>query len=747
MSIRAGAGLFVTGLVIAAGCSSSDDTTAGPPAHGSDAGSDVTQDGAAGAAGEGGIVVDATQDAPGCPSEILCGSSGTCCAVGQECSAGTCVAACASGVRCGSTCCQSGDVCVSGQCKTPTTSCIDSVDCTPSEFCEPLVGKCVEQVPGGTTCEVKRPVVDLAPVLKWSWITPDVLPDYDQAISAPLVVDADQDGVPDVFVSTGNKSLTNLDNRGYLRLLDGATGKEKWGAQVDALQVANQVQVTASPAVADLDGDGKVEVVTLAGALDVIAFHADGSLAWRSKRPDTSAYTFSSGFSWGSALSIADLDGDGKGEVALAGVLFGSDGVLLSGDGKETTGGLTALGGEVGTSSILADLNGDGKQELVGGNGAWSKDGTPVWEAAGAAEGFPGIADFDKDGKPELVVASASELRIHNGVTGEQLAALAVSGIPGPPVIGDFDGDGTPEIGLQYYQPCQVTVFEYDAAAKTLSEKWTRPMIACSGYLTPTAFDFNGDGEVEVLAHDDCHVNVIKGKTGEIQLRIAASHNTWTEFVSVADVDGDSEADLIFSANDAWNGGLLNWASYCAYQAPDTWSHGVFVYHQPKAWMPTRRVWNQQSYHITNVRADGSLPSPESASWSSAGYNNYRVSAQGKGAALAPNLSLSLSASLSVCPAQIKLVAQVQNAGSVGVAAGVKVAFFEGQSPSGKPIGTASTQKAIAPGGSESVTLDVAAPGGAGAYYAVVDSDGSVPECIEDDNEASVSGVTCTKLY
>ncbi|MBI5536343.1 MAG: VCBS repeat-containing protein [Deltaproteobacteria bacterium] len=751
MKSRSTIALLALVVSIGGACSSEDGTAGPPPGNGYDAGIEGGKDGPG---NDSPIVVTdgSGQDAAGCPSQVLCGTQGTCCPVGTECVFGTCVAACASGVRCATACCNAGDVCVSGQCKTPTTDCIDSVDCTQSEFCDPLAKKCVEQVPGGPVCEIPHPVAALAPVLKWSWTKPDILPDYDQTISAPLIVDATGDGIPDVFVTTGSKGLTNLDNPGYMRLLDGATGKEKWAANVDALQPGNQVQVTASPAVADLDGDGKVEVITLAAARDVIAFHADGALAWRSTRPDTSPYTFSVGFTWGSAVSVADMDGDGKGEVVLAGVIFGSDGVMISGDGKETTGGSTALGSHIGTSSIIADVDGDGKQELVGGNGAYRLDGTAVWEDASSPEGFPAIADFDKDGNPELVVAAASSILVLDAKTGAELATLATPGsVPGPPVIADFDGDGTPEIGLQFYSPCEVSVFEYDAAAKALSVKWTTPMIACSGYLTPTAFDFNGDGEVEVLAHDDCHVNVMKGTTGEIQLKIAASHNTWTEFVSVADVDGDKEADLLFSANDAWNGGLLDWANYCKYTAPDTWSHGVFVYHQPREWMPTRRVWNQQSYHITNIKADGTLPKPESASWGPSGYNNYRVSAQGKGAPLAPNLILSLSVSLSACPGQVRLLAQVQNAGSIGVAPGVEVAFFEGKSPNGKPLGTAKTTKVLFPGASEIVELKTPAPAGTGSYYAIVDPapppSGTIAECKEDDNEASVDGVTCTKLY
>src|SRR5690606_32114122 len=54
---------------------------------------------------------------PGCPSRVLCGTPPSCCAEGEECITGACVAECASGVRCGpdrSTCCGQGHACIVG---------------------------------------------------------------------------------------------------------------------------------------------------------------------------------------------------------------------------------------------------------------------------------------------------------------------------------------------------------------------------------------------------------------------------------------------------------------------------------------------------------------------------------------------------------------------------------------------------------------------------------------------------------
>jgi hypothetical protein len=165
--------------------------------------------------------------------------------------------------------------------------------------------------------------------------------------------------------------------------------------------------------------------------------------------------------------------------------------------------------------------------------------------------------------------------------------------------------------------------------------------------------------------------------------------------------------------------------------------------------MPTRRIWNQQAYHITNVRSNGQLPAPEPDSWGPNGFNNYRVSAQGKGATRAADLTVSLYASLlDTCPGSIRLLAVVENNGSVSAPPEVSVSFFKGTPPSGTWLGATTTKTLLTPGASTTVSLDVPSTSGT-AYYAVVDSDqqgnGTVTECDETNNTASMDGVTCTK--
>ena len=50
---------------------------------------------------------------------------------------------------------------------------------------------------------------------------------------------------------------------------------------------------------------------------------------------------------------------------------------------------------------------------------------------------------------------------------------------------------------------------------------------------------------------------------------------------------------------------------------------------EQKRWIPTRRIWNQHAYHVTNVREDGTIPKVMAKSWQR--LNTFRTNAQIQG--------------------------------------------------------------------------------------------------------------------
>ena len=53
---------------------------------------------------------------------------------------------------------------------------------------------------------------------------------------------------------------------------------------------------------------------------------------------------------------------------------------------------------------------------------------------------------------------------------------------------------------------------------------------------------------------------------------------------------------------------------------------------QQADWIQARRIWNQHTYHVTNVREDGTIPQFEPPSWQS--LNTFRTNAQIEGGAV-----------------------------------------------------------------------------------------------------------------
>jgi len=724
----------------AAGCGGGESSTSGGGHAGTTGSGGVTTGGAGGGGASGGTAGSGGDIFGGCEG-VVCGQ-GDCCDGTQECVLGGCLPACASKVRCGAdltVCCDSGQVCVAGGCVVPGKACTDWADCAENEFCEPTLGACLPQPSGAPPCEYKPPTGPLHPTVEWSWTETPLFPTFVQVINMPVVIDLEKDGTPDVVIVTSDGY--DPAKPAYLRALDGATGAEKWDAMNDVYVDANRVQPRSTPAAADIDGDGFVEIVTAKAGGGLIAFEHDGTFKWTSKMAD--GVTAWNKALASSAVAIADLEGDGSPEVVVAGAVFDATGKLLF-DGGE----LFGSNGTYGPVSIIADLDGVPPQEIVGGKKALRSDGTVYWDN-GLADGYPAIADLDLDGTPELVVVAAGSLRIQSPTTGVVLTQIDIpgTGSGGPPTIADFDADGIPEIASANGDA--YSVFEYTSTPMpTVTVKWqSATQDLSSNHTGSSVFDFQGDGAAEVVYNDECYFRIYDGKDGTVLFEEKNSSATIHEYPVVVDADGDNNTEVVIGGNDVNH---KNGNTTCPYPAAEA-RHGVWVYGDADDnWVRTRKLWNQHAYHITNIDGDGSVPAPESVSWvSPPGLNNYRQSSQGAGVFNAPDLQVGLDASLGLCPTKVTLSAVVRNQGSLGVAAGVLVRFYRGNGPGAFLIKQTATQTALLPGQSETITTDYTVQAGDVTMDFSVDVDsvdpmpGAFKECLEDNNATTLTGVVC----
>jgi len=714
-----------------------------------------------------------------CPPERLC-ANGICCDVGQICHAGECKVDCGGEPGCGESqeCCEDGDLCYLGACVTPGDDCgagacatnPSAGDCEEDEICDPTIGKCLptqasdeciyvppegvfDPVPLFTWgVRVSRPCATDADCQKeetcgpggtcevtWSHVTPGAndLPDYYQVTSIPMVADLDADCVPEIVFNSYQGSTYTSD--GVLRAIRGDDGSRVW----TVTEPTYRTDATANPALGDINGDGLPEIVVQGDGKYLIAIASTGVPMWMS---DDFAGAENSG-----SAAIANIDGDGAPEIVFGAAVYDHTGSLV----WEGTDGIGHQG--QGPISCVADLDGDGRAELIGGKTAYRFTGTvaagtfvgaQMWDST-EGDGYCGIADFDDDQSPEVVLVEEGNIHVLDGIGGATMASIAIpgGGKGGAPNIADFDGDGRPDIGTAGGSNYVVVTFD---GVSTLQILWQAATEDDSSSRTGSSvFDFDGDGHSEVVYNDEEYLRIYPGlepdctilpvgpgcdglmTDAEIVFRDLNSSRTRTEYPVIADVDGDFKAEIVFATNN--EAGFLD-PELVADAGIEVWADRL------DNWMPTRPVWNQHTYHITNVGVSGAIPIDEEPNWASPAarpFNSYRRNTQGEIDFCAPDLvPKELQADFMACP-DLELSVWVVNQGCLGVGPGVNVAFYE---QTFGLLGVVQTQGALVGGAAEKVSLSIPALIDSGTYeiWAVVDDDGAgdgaLNECDEDNN-------------
>ncbi|MDH5646169.1 MAG: FG-GAP-like repeat-containing protein, partial [Candidatus Heimdallarchaeota archaeon] len=551
-------------------------------------------------------------------------------------------------------------------------------------------------------CEPRPRSGPLSVKVEWVWNSSDVLPESVNLESTPMVADLTGDGIAEVvFVSWGPDDFT----RGPLRALDGRDGRELFTVSDPTLEMTANGQL----AVGDIDGDGRPEIVGMdaeAYRNHLLAFEHDGTFKWRS------AQVFSAGIG---GASVADLDADGTAEV-----IMGRD--VLDGAGNLRWSGAHGRGDAVygAAYSLVADVNLDGSPDVVAGNTVYESTGEEQWYNPDIPDGYPALGNFDADAEPEIVLVTFNELWLleHTGKVIWGPVSISRGGCNysgGLPLVADVDGDGTPEIGVAGCMT--LSVFERDGTVK-----WSTPVYDSSGITTPTVFDLNGDGRVELLYSDERTFRIFDGSTGAVLFEMPKGSLTAFENPVVADVDGDGHAEIVLGGDGTSGAGR----------------HGITVLGDAQDnWVATRPIWNQHSYHVTNVNDDGTIPKEELNSWEV--HNSYRQNILQEGCLFQlPDLGAS-HLRLSRGVDTWTLTARVGNGGNGPTGPGVAVSFYDGDPTFGaERLGTVSTTGYLAPGVYEDVRLTL--PGTtttSGSVWVVADDIGGLRGRVSETNETN----------
>jgi hypothetical protein len=103
------------------------------------------------------------------------------------------------------------------------------------------------------------------------------------------------------------------------------------------------------------------------------------------------------------------------------------------------------------------------------------------------------------------------------------------------------------------------------------------------------------------------------GDDGQPVLSVPRSSKTLIEYPVVADVDNDGSAEIVVVSSPDWDD---------VQSAPTV----QVIRDRDDRWIQARRIWNQHTYHVTNVREDTTIPAVEPPSWQH--LNTYRTNAQ-----------------------------------------------------------------------------------------------------------------------
>ncbi|MBI2299985.1 MAG: PQQ-binding-like beta-propeller repeat protein [Armatimonadetes bacterium] len=290
------------------------------------------------------------------------------------------------------------------------------------------------------------------------------------------------------------------------------------------------------PTVADLNGDGRYEVVVATQNGDVRALAGlSGKELWKYQAPTDGFVT---------CPIVTDTDKDWRPEIIVTGSTFGAIVCINGEDGtlqwKETASGTGIVG-----SAAVGDLNGDGKQVLVFGQ-------NKTVRALDAATGEV-VADADGDGKLEIYYAANSIARCDlMGKTTWEWAPPSEKGIASPLVLADVNGD----------RKLELVVGSYDGSVYCISpskkQLWRCPVVptdrdgraAFVPSSSPVVLDADGDGAMDVVsvspASNDPKVYALDGRSGK-PLWKAAIQGFSICCPVAADIDGDARPEVIFS--------------------------------------------------------------------------------------------------------------------------------------------------------------------------------------------------------
>lgn len=331
------------------------------------------------------------------------------------------------------------------------------------------------------------------------------------------------------------------------------------------------ITVLGPPAVADMNGDGAMEMVFGSDDGLVYAVHADGTIM--------SGWPVSVGEMSGDLPCIGDINHDNVSEVLVEGfnTLYAF-----------TPAGVSVPGWPISMPSsvlmrrpMVADVDGDGVQDvIVAGTDLYSYDGRVyAFDGSGSAlpgawpffingTSFPGlcaVGDINADGQEEIAIGTNHGLYVidHQGFTLSCWPEEIDRTFQDPCTLADLNRDGRLEIiATSESNGFGTVIYKYDGRKVTevSNMTWYRKEVVPANIV--------GNDDLEIIGVTDGHVNayyrngsIVPGWPVSFIGGISCTEGTGEPSVVAEDVDHDGYNEVVFCSriNDtcrfyAWNG-------------------------------------------------------------------------------------------------------------------------------------------------------------------------------------------------
>ena len=293
---------------------------------------------------------------------------------------------------------------------------------------------------------------------------------------------------------------------------------------------------------ADLNEDGQTDLVLASGygsGITLLFGRGDGTF-------DTAVIP-----DYALTVAVADFDGDGHTDLAT---VCPSGICVYRGNGDGTFQPPLDSPG-VASDLVVADFNGDGIPDLATnaagiqvfiGNGDGTFQPPALWFSDTSLR-FSAVGDFHSTGRPDFVTCQE---------TAPPLPYNRTNGCTYPVAIADFDGDGKPDLVAASFFPHSAGIYGWQVnVCLGRGDGTFQPctFLALIGSDAPglVTGDFNGDGKPDIVISGDLGTNIYYGRGDGTFTRgeTYASNNVYGYAVSVltGDFNGDGVPDLVIS--------------------------------------------------------------------------------------------------------------------------------------------------------------------------------------------------------